>query len=64
VTRYLLDCRAGLLRDVGGAEEGLSEQQRIVIDKIISKSAVCRLIELYIKGYGAFRKAGFWILPV
>jgi hypothetical protein len=51
-----MDCRAGLVRDVAGSEDGLSEQQRILIDRVISKLAVCRLIELYIERYGAFRK--------
>jgi len=54
VTRYLLNCRAGLVKDVAGSEDALSEQQRIMIDRIISKLAVCRLIELYVERYGAF----------
>ena len=54
VTRYLVDTRAGLVRDVAGSEDALSEQQRVMIDRIISKLAVCRLIELYVEKYGAF----------
>lgn len=54
VTRYLVDTRAGLVRCVGGSEDALSEQQRVMIDRIISKLAICRLIELYVERYGAF----------
>ena len=56
VARYLLDARAGLVRDVAGCEPALSEMQRIMIDRIISKLAICRLIEIYIERYGAFRR--------
>jgi len=54
--QYLEDCRAGLVRDIAGSEDQLSEQQRIMIDRIISRLAVCRLIEIYIEKFGAFRK--------
>ena len=53
-TRYLVDTRTGLVRDVAGSEDALSEQQRVMIDRIISKLAICRLIELYVEKYGAF----------
>lgn len=54
VTRYLVDTRAGLVRCVAGSEDALSEQQRVMIDRIVSKLAICRLIELYVERYGAF----------
>jgi len=48
--------RAGLIKDVAGTEDQLSEQQRIMIDRIISRLSICRLIEVYIEKYGAFRR--------
>jgi len=54
--QYLQNCRDGLVRDIAGTEEGLSEQQRIMIDRIISRLSICRLIECYIEKYGAFRR--------
>jgi len=54
--RYLQDCRDGLIQDVAGSEERLSEQQRIMIDRIISRLSICRLIEVYIEKYGVFRR--------
>jgi hypothetical protein len=54
--RYLEDCRSGLVKDVAGSEDQLSEQQRIIIDRIISRLSICRLIEVYIEKYGAFRR--------
>jgi len=56
IRRYLQDCRDGLVRDVAGSEDRLTEQQRILIDRIISKLSICRLIEAYIEKYGAFRR--------
>ena len=54
--QYLEDTRAGLIRDVAGSEEELSEQQRIMINRIVSRLSICRLIEIYIEKYGAFRR--------
>jgi hypothetical protein len=54
--RYLEECRVGLVKDVAGSEDQLSEQQRIMIDRIISQLSICRLIEVYIEKYGAFRR--------
>jgi hypothetical protein len=53
---YLEDSRTGLVKDVAGTEEALSEQQRIMIDRIVSRLSICRLIEVYIEKYGAFRR--------
>jgi len=54
--QYLEDTRIGLIQDVAGSEDQLSEQQRIMIDRIISRLSICRLIEIYIEKYGAFRR--------
>lgn len=54
--RYLEDCRAGLVRDVAGTEDQLTEGQRLIIDRLIPKLAICRLIEIYIEKYGIFRR--------
>jgi len=56
IRQYLQSCRDGLVRDVGGSEEALSEQQRIMIDRIISRLSICRLIECYVEKYGVFRR--------
>jgi len=56
IRQYLQDCRDGLVRDVAGSEDQLTEQQRILIDRIISRLSICRLIEIYIEKYGAFRR--------
>jgi len=56
IRRYLEETREGLVRDVAGREEDLSEQQRILIDRIINKLSIMRLIEVYIEKYGAFRR--------
>ena len=55
VRRYLQDCRDGLVENIAGSEERLTEQQRIILDRIISRLSICRLIEVYIEKYGAFR---------
>lgn len=56
VRQYLQNCRDGLVEDVAGSDERLTEQQRIIIDRpIISRLSICRLIEVYIEKYGAFR---------
>jgi len=56
IRHYLEACRAGLVRDVAGSEDRLSEQQRLLIDGIVSKRAVCRLIEVYVEKCGLFRR--------
>lgn len=56
IRRYLQDCRDGLVRDVAGSEDRLTEQQRILIDRIVTRLSICRLIEVYIEKYGLFRR--------
>ncbi|MBA7496140.1 hypothetical protein ES702_06738 [subsurface metagenome] len=53
---YLEECRAGLVRDIAGSEDQLSQQQSILIDRIISKLGICRLIEAYVEKYGILRR--------
>jgi hypothetical protein len=53
---YLEDVRVGLVQDVAGSEDALSEQQRVMIDRIISRLSICRLIEIYCEKYGVFRR--------
>jgi len=52
---YIQECRDGLVRDVAGSEEQLSEQQRILIDRIISRLSICRLIEVFVEQKGLFK---------
>jgi len=56
IRQYLMATREGLIRDVAGTEEELSEQQRIVIDRIVSKLAILRLIEVYVEKHGIWRR--------
>jgi hypothetical protein len=56
VQRYLRDTRAGLVQDIAGDEENLSEMQRLLIDRIISKLSVCRIIECYLEKHGILRR--------
>jgi len=56
IRRYLEACREGLVKDLGGSEDKLSEQQRIMIDRIISRLGICRLIEVYVEKCGLFRR--------
>lgn len=56
IRRYLEGAREALVRDVGGTEAGLSAQQTIMIDRIVSRLAVCRLIEVYVERLGIFRR--------
>jgi len=58
VRQYLEDTRAGLVSSVAGTEDQLTEQQRIMIDRIISRLAICRLIEIHVSKNGAFKKWG------
>jgi hypothetical protein len=53
---YLEDARSGLVRDVAGSEDALSEQQRIMIDRIVSRLSICRLIEIYVEKFGILRR--------
>jgi len=52
---YIQECRDGLVRDVAGSEDNLSEQQRIMIDRIISRLSICRLIEVFVEQKGLFK---------
>ena len=54
--RYLRNTRADLVKDVAGSEENLSAQQRILIDRIISKLLILRIIELWVEKHGVWRR--------
>jgi len=56
--RYLEETRAGLVKDIGGTEDGLSEQQRVMIDRIISRLSILRLMEVYIEKAGPVHLKG------
>lgn len=55
IRKYLEDSRAGLVHDIAGDETRLTEAQRILIDRVISKLAVIRLIESYVERHGPFK---------
>jgi hypothetical protein len=55
IQRYLRDCRAGIITDLGG-EETMTAMQMVMVDRLISRMAICRLIEAYIEKYGAFNR--------
>ncbi len=46
--RFLTSARENLLQDFGG-EENMSTAQLILVDRVISKLAICRLIEEHVK---------------
>ena len=56
IRHYLEGTREGLVRDIAGSEDKLSEQQRVMVDRIISRLAICRLIEVYVEKLGIFRR--------
>lgn len=53
--QYLTDCRQGLINDLGGSER-LSTGQTILIDRVIGKLGIARVIEEHIKENGAFQR--------
>jgi hypothetical protein len=55
IQRYLRDCREGIVRDLGG-EEAMSTMQMVLVDRLISRMAICRLIECYVEKFGAFSR--------
>ena len=52
VRDYLTSIRAGLVKDFGPTEDDLSTAQVVLIDRIISKMSVVRLIEEHIRDSG------------
>ena len=52
--RFLTHARESLIADMGG-EESMSMAQLILTDRVISKLAICRLVEEYAKEQGVFR---------
>ena len=49
IESYLTACRAGLIADIGGTEEGLSTSQIILIDRAIGILGVLRCVEEFIR---------------
>ena len=56
IPKYLRQVRMGLVRDVAGTEDELSEMQRLLIDRIMTKLSVCRLVECYFEKHGILRR--------
>ncbi len=52
--RFLTHARESLIADMGG-EENMSMAQLILTDRVVSKLAICRLIEEHAKEQGVFR---------
>lgn len=53
--RYLSDCRQGLIDDLGGFQR-LTTGQSILIDRVIGKLGISRLIEEHTKENGAIQR--------
>lgn len=58
VREYLEGVRAGLVRDLGPREEDLPAAQKALINHVISKIAITRLIEERLAEVGIFNAAG------
>jgi len=58
VREYLEGVRAGLVRDLGPKEENLTAAQAALINHVISKIAITRLIEERLAEVGIFNAAG------
>lgn len=58
VREYLEGVRAGLVRDLGPREEDLTAAQKALINHVISKIAITRLIEERLAEVGIFNAAG------
>jgi hypothetical protein len=61
--RYLLDIRAGLVRDLGPTEPDLTTGQKILIDRITQNVAIVRMIEEYVKEMGLFANPQGFLHP-
>jgi hypothetical protein len=53
---YLTEARAGLIRDLGPDEDDLTTAQKILIDRVITKLGVLRLIEEHCQDSGIFNQ--------
>ncbi len=58
VRPYLEAARAGLVEDLGPMEADLTRAQVILIDRVVSKLAVLRMIEERVRERGVFTHAG------
>ena len=55
VKQYLTQVREGLVEDIGPTEEGLTTAQRVLIDRVVSKLGVVRVIEEHIRENSVMR---------
>ena len=55
VQRYLREAREGLIKDLGGREQNLTQAQLILIDRAIAKLGIIRCVEEYCKETGIFQ---------
>lgn len=58
VRAYLTGIREGLIRDMGPREQDLTTAQLALVNHVISKLGVLRLIEEHIQAQGVFTSAG------
>ena len=56
IARYLTEVRDGLIHDLGPSEEDLTAAQQVLIDRIITKLGIVRLIEENAKENGVFNE--------
>jgi hypothetical protein len=56
IAEYLAAVREGLIQDLGPSEEELTTAQRVLIDRVVTKLGIVRLIEENAKETGIFRK--------
>lgn len=56
VRAYLIDAREGLIKDLGPTEADLSMAQLVLVDRVVTKLGIIRLIEEHVKDNGVFIK--------
>ena len=54
--QWLQGCRDGLIDNLGGVEDELTQAQQIIVDRVISKLSMVRLIEIYLAKNGILRR--------
>jgi len=56
IQRYLREAREGLISDLGGREQNLTQAQLILVDRVIAKLGVIRCIEEHCRETGVFQE--------
>jgi len=56
IQRYLREAREGLISDLGGREQNLTQAQLILIDRVIAKLGIIRCIEEHCRETGVFQE--------